>query len=237
TTIRDALEGDMAVLSAPDHAKVVPAGWAPETYEQFKSRRDLWYNSTLLVVLVGPEAGFVMTCGDGGLVVRKRLGDENKSTVLVQSTDDLSVTGVVSLAPDALQFRQTRIALPENCSIEIVMATDGVDRTLRRALGAQNSDQDPYGPDFTRTSSAGSLNALMLHGLDQIENRDIDNVSAAVLRWPSPPPPVRATPAYQGTVAGTGQTVDDINRKLERIKNDGAARLRAAVTLPITPTI
>ena len=227
-TIRAALERDMAILSAPEYAKVVPAGWAPDTYEQFRSRRDLWYNSTLLVALVGAEAGFVATCGDGGLVVRKRVRDESKSTVLVHSTDDLSVTGVVSLSPDALQFRQTRIALPNDSSIEVVMSTDGVDRSLRRAFGPDKTDQDPYGPEFSTISSACGLNALILNQLDQIEGREIDNLSIAVLQWPCPRLPAATAPRYQGAVAATGQTVDDINRKLDRIYRDGDDRLRSA---------
>ena len=234
-TIRAALERDMAMLSAPEYAKVVPAGWAPDTYEQFKSRRDLWYNSTLLVALVGAEAGFVATCGDGGLVVRKRVGDETKSTVLVHSTDDLSVTGVVSLSSDALQFRQTRIALPTDSSIELVMSTDGVDRSLRRAFGPDKTDQDPYGAEFSMIASARSLNTLILSELDRIEGREIDNLSVAVLRWPCPRLPAATAPKYQGAVAASGQTVDEINRKLDRIYRDGDNRLRAAAVEAAPP--
>jgi Protein phosphatase 2C len=228
SSIRSDLEADMAMLLSSDQ-EIVPPGWAADTYRHFKKNRDLWYNSTLLVTLVGPDAGFVMTCGDGGVVVRKTEGGETKSVVVVRSTDEVSVSGVVSLAADAMRFRQTRISLTPDTRLEVVMSTDGVDRSLRREQGMDDSDMDPYGNDFSYCSSSKFLSMKMTERLSQIADREIDNISIAILKSPLGALPVLAEPSYHGAIVAAGETVEDINlksqncRKASELKRFGAA--------------
>jgi hypothetical protein len=236
--IRAVLEADMVTLltAGPSGTGLVPPGWAPDTYEQFKDRRELWYNSTLLVCLVGAEAGFIATCGDGGLVVRKTENSESKSVVVVRSVDDLSVSGVVSLGPDALQFRQTRTLLTADTRLEIILSTDGVDRSLRRDAGRDDAEFDPYGTEFSRTDSASRLHSAMIRTMQGIEAREIDNISTAVLHWPPSALPPLASPRYVGPIAAYGETIADINRKSDR----AARRLlelrnRAATPVALPP--
>jgi hypothetical protein len=189
------LEDDMVRLET---AGTVPPGWSLETHRQFKGRRELWYNSTLLFALVGAEAGFVATCGDGGAVVRKRGREERRSIVLVGSTDDLSVSGIVSFGPGAMQFRKSRIAMTPDVDVEIILATDGVDRSLRRAQGSIAESSDPY--DEIRVNDSPRLQAWMTGTLQAIDDREQDNISAAVLRWPAGAPVPLAPPEYRGQI-------------------------------------
>lgn len=223
---RDHLIGEIRRCLETDHnillrAGQIPSGWSEDAYRQFRERGELWYNTTLHVVLVGPEAGFALSCGDGGLVVRKHKNRETKSVVLVRSTDDLSVSGIVSLGPDSMRFRQTRITLDQGTSLDIIVATDGVDRSLRREAGNDAEDFDPYGPDFLGSPMSALFNdpqgfkGMVDLRLAHIANREIDNVSTAVLHWPSPDMlPTPPSPVYSRGIVATGETVEDINSKM-----------------------
>jgi hypothetical protein len=212
--IRNCLEFDIATLL---EAKTVPAGWAHDTYAQYRGRPELWYNSTLHVVLVGPEAGFALSCGDGGLVVRKRENGETKSVVLVRSTDDVSVSGIVSLAPNSMRFRQTRISINPGTSVDVVMATDGVDRSLRHDAGNDDDNFDPYGPEFVSSLAPKTFKGLIDTRLGQIPAREIDNISAAVLHWPPPAAlPAPTVPGFIGPIVAVGEGVDEVNARIAK---------------------
>jgi hypothetical protein len=221
------LENDMALITAAG-PHLLPGGWTPDAYHRFKDRRELWYNSTLLVALLGDEAGLVASCGDGGVVVRKSENGEAKSVVLVRSLDDLAVSGVVSLGADALQFRQARISMTPATHIEIVMSTDGVDRTLRRQAGRDDAEYDPYGPAFSSARSSASLHQAMTACLDGITDREVDNVSAAVLRWPQPP-------SRDVVRSRHGAPAQALNWRSPHTPATGLASVESTLSLPQTP--
>jgi hypothetical protein len=204
--IRRVLAADMAVIRESD----IPIGWAPNTYKHFKERTELWYNSTLLVSLIGRDAGFIITCGDGGLVLRKIESGVLTSKVPVRSTNDLSVSGVVSLAPDALRFTAARISLSASTQVQIIISTDGIDRSLRREANRDDVDFDPYGSDFLDSQSSQDLSTRMIERLNQIVEPEMDNISIAVLHWPPPPLRQLERPSYQGRIAAAEDTIGDI---------------------------
>jgi protein phosphatase 2C-like protein len=232
--IKHCLECDIAMLI---EAGTIPAGWARDTYAQCKGRRELWYNSTLHVALVGPDAGFVLSCGDGGLVVRKRENGETKSVVLVRSTDDISVSGIVSLAPNSMRFSQTRIAINPETSVDIIIATDGVDRSLRRDAGNDDESFDPYGAEFVSSLAPKTFKGLVDTRLGQIATREIDNISSAVLHWPPPTVlPTPLLPGFIGPIVAVGEGVDEVNARIEA-RHNLLSRARAQPRPPTGKTL
>jgi hypothetical protein len=227
--INRALENDMTLLLS---AGAVPPGWAPETYRQFMVRRELWYNSTLLVALLGANGGFAASCGDGGFVVRKRENGTEKSVVLVGSTDNLTVSGVVSLAADAMQFRKSRIAMSTNTNVEILITSDGVDRSLRRNRGEEVEQLDPY--DVISAKDSKELLAWMTGTLREIPDREVDNISTAILHWPPPATPPLPPVTYLEPIVPPGKTTLQINReaeaRFERPQDPNHGSLNDAVT-------
>jgi hypothetical protein len=179
-----------------------------------------------LVSLVGADGGFVATCGDGGLVVRKTDVDATKTTVVVYSTDDLSVSGVVSLGSDALQFRQTRISMEKSTRLEIVMTTDGVDRSLRRHAGRPEVEFDPYQDEFPCPISSMDLRKWMEERLEAMSDREIDNVSSAFLSWPMPDSPAVGRVVYQGEIVPSNETVNHINARQAKRFSAGIEKIR-----------
>ncbi len=223
--IRDALEADMRSIAAAGD-NLVPAGWARDTYHHFRGRRELWYNSTLLVAFVGAEAGMLAVWGDGGAVVRKSEDGRTTSTVLVRSTDDVAVSGVISLAADRFDFSPVRIALAPTTRLEIILSTDGVDRALRHDSDA--ADFDPYDASFSGQSSSQALNAMLAARLDQVASRDIDNISAAVLQWPHPRLPPLNGPRDRRAIAAADMPGDDIHASREPMR-------RSVLDGPVAP--
>ena len=204
-TIRAALEADMNILRAH---KSVPSGWSPDTYHQYENRRDLWYNSTLIVALVGKDAGFLLSCGDGGLVVHKTEGNTTRSTILVKSTDELGVHRVVSLAPGAMHFAPVRVTLNLETRLEIIITTDGVDRSIRKPFEDNGGEIDPYANVFTDLHSSDDLLQVTKERLEAIPEREIDNISVAILRWPVELAPLPRPPTYIGSIQSTRAHVD-----------------------------
>ena len=162
----------------------VPTGWDPALFRSLQGRAEYWYNSTLIVAMAGADGGFVLSCGDGGAVVTKRsVPGESKTFVLVRSTDDLSVSGVVSMTPDAMRFKSTLVRIEPGDFLEITLSSDGVDRSLRRTLEQDTAEADPYGAMYSNLDSAALLDRVQ-SSLAPIADREIDNVSVATLRWP-----------------------------------------------------
>jgi hypothetical protein len=167
-----ALIDDQALLTAQE---AVPADWNSAQYHRHRGRREFWYNSTLVMALVGPAAGFALWAGDGGLRIEKHLASGPKRvSEPLRSTADPQVSNVVSLA-GTIQFGGGRFEIaPELTGIVLTLVTDGADRTqqhIKKRMALEDED------DSERL-------ALALERLSSAPESDVDNYSAAVLRWP-----------------------------------------------------
>jgi len=170
--LREALELDRSWLI---EQAAVPQDWDVGSFRKFSGTISLWYNTTLLLSLVGPEAAMILWSGDGAICLSKRFKDgriENSSPL--RSTDDFSVNNVVSLS-GPISFSGGRIDITEDLKgLTVIICSDGPDRTLQR-------NGDPI--EILDVSSSMSV-ARTLDTLAQYENREVDNYSAAVAHWP-----------------------------------------------------
>lgn len=165
-------------LNLLDYKNVVPANWSVEMYETYKERNELWYNSTLLVTCLGPQAGLIIYAGDGGIeLVKVKKGSKGKSggvdiKEVLRSTEDLTIGSFVSLAVSSKDFRAARISYDDDITgVEVILSSDGVDRTLQMNPGTVTYQ------DLKLDSSATAINQLQeLLTLPQCEP---DNFSVA----------------------------------------------------------
>lgn len=178
-SLRVRLEQDRADLLELDG--LLPNGWQPELYASYMHRTDLWYNSTLLVAVLGPDAGFLLWAGDGGIVLVKNStgsGPEARTiTEVMRSTDDSLVSRYVSLAVTEQTFSLANISYSGNGtplkSVEVYLASDGVDRTLRK-----NAERLDY--QRLNLPSYEVAQQLLVHLATQ-PGRELDNYSIAYL--------------------------------------------------------
>ena len=157
----------------------VPSEWDPASFNKFSSNNAFWYNTTLLISLVSSKGGILLWAGDGAIHIRKNFGRERVETSSpLLSSDDTTVSNVVSLAGPIL-FAGGRVETEGTLeSLRITLCTDGPDRTLQRNGDVRN---------FYDVSDSSSI-AAALDKLTRLPNSEIDNYSAAITRWPMPPP-------------------------------------------------
>ena len=128
--LQNHLRLDQAALKKSD---LTPASWSTETYKKFIERDQLWYNSTLLLALLGPLYGFVFYAGDGGieLVNHHNSGVLNWQTIL-KTPDSLAIDSFVSLAVTGRNFAGRPIFYGDQVNrVDVFLSSDGVDRTLQ----------------------------------------------------------------------------------------------------------
>jgi hypothetical protein len=155
--------------------EAVPTDWEPARYHRHRARHEFWYNSTLVMALVGPGAGMALWAGDGGLRIGKQFADgPTRVSQPLRSTPDPQVSNVVSLAGN-IQFAGGRFEVaPELSSVVLTLVTDGADRTQQHIKKRMPLEDEA---DSER----------LVHTLDRLSSApgsDVDNYSAAVLRWP-----------------------------------------------------
>jgi hypothetical protein len=172
--LRKALERDRRWLLDGD---AIPSDWDAETFRRFRSTDGYWYNTTLLVGLIGPNAAMMLWTGDGAIQIKKEYrGGITETSTPLRSTDDVAVENIVSLAGPTV-FSGGRVEITDNFErLTLAMYTDGPDRTLQR-----------NGDSFDVSNSvSSSVIASELESLTKLPNPEIDNYSAAVARWPVP---------------------------------------------------
>lgn len=197
-TLRDNLIGGLQNVLAADRDRLiangtVPNDWDHDLYRRYIDRLEAWYQTTLLIALVGENGGLILWSGDGGICARKQYenGGEDRITVL-RSSNDVAVENVVSLGR-VIRFQGARVTNDDSiCGISISLVSDGVDRTMQRL---EDRRPDSFGPIpgwHTEPNSTTLTNTLdKFVTLEQKERHsktekvcEIDNYSAAVVRWP-----------------------------------------------------
>lgn len=165
------LASDRELLMQED---ATPADWCPDAFRRFKGRSEYWYNTTLLICLLGPAGGLALWSGDGAVKITKRRGGALEHQWPLRSTADMAVSNVVSL-DGPICFGGGRFATgAELDGASVALLTDGVDRTLQ-----QNGD--PL-QSFAAPSSASVRQVL--ESLGKLPRHDSDNYSLAVASWP-----------------------------------------------------
>ena len=131
--------------------------------KQIKDNPEKWYGNTLLVTFLSPFGGFMVFAGDGGIVLVK--GPSAPKDVF-RSDASSAISRFVTLGVSRATFLGALISYEDNDDfVEVIMATDGVDRTY------QLNDMDLSAP----FSAEASLDDLV----DQIANLK-ERVSGAV---------------------------------------------------------
>lgn len=178
--LREELKRDK--LSLLEYKGLVPSNWSAEMYESYKERDELWYNSTLLVTGLGPQAGLIIYAGDGGIeLVKVKKTSKTKSgnvdvTEVLRSTEDLTIGSFVSLGVSSKDFRAARITYDDDIAgVEVILSSDGVDRTLQ-----MNSARVTY-QHLKLDSSVIANNQLQ--ELLTLPKCEIDNLSVARAAW------------------------------------------------------
>jgi hypothetical protein len=155
-----------------------PPEWDPASFKKFSDNEAFWYNTTLLISLVGPKGGMLLWSGDGSIHIKKHFEKGRiETTSPLRSTDDVNVANVISLGGPILFSGGRLDTLGSLDGVTVTLCTDGADRTVQR-----NGDQ----AEVLDVSDSASV-AAVLEGLARLPNHEIDNYSAAVLRWPIPP--------------------------------------------------
>ncbi len=183
TKIRHLFEKDRdGILEYPD---LLPSTFAKEQYEKRKSDDALWYNSTLLCAVLGPETGLILWAGDGGIhLVRQDEGTAHapQESKILSCSKATAIDDFVSLAVGPGDFKGTIIRLDKTRPVSLFLSSDGFDRTLQRC---SKSYRELVPPKNARSSTYAWLakehRELSTGNHPNIES---DNSSFAHISWP-----------------------------------------------------
>ena len=179
--LRKAFRRDQEMLLRQENVEIQPQCFNRQTFLENRHNDTLWYNSTLLFACLGPEQGFLLYAGDGGIHISKKPkpGASAEEKEVLTSKEDLAVESFVSLAVEANEFSAVRVHyLKPGGTIEVCLASDGVDRTLQR-------EDRSYG-SLTRGLNNSQAAHERLSDLSMLPGKEIDNYSLA---WLCGPPP------------------------------------------------
>lgn len=183
---RSALADQLTASFQNDRAEIMdvatPPDWSPQMFERYKKVDRYWYNTTLIMALIGPAAGVVLWSGDGGVLMQKCY--PNRAPVrksALESGDEVTVINAPSLE-GPITLNSARIDLSDGVDeFRLFLCTDGVDRSLAR-LGNRwlwfDGDQ-AFPPRAQNLSS-------LLSGLVGNASCERDNLSVATFAWPPP---------------------------------------------------
>lgn len=175
----------------------------PDFYAKRKDQLESWYQSTLLVGVLGRN-GFVLCAGDGAVVELQ--GESMRQQM--ETTDDLSITSCASLTMGAHDCG-TLFDYDEGQRV-LILTSDGVDRTAATAPGFTREDYfKSLNKRISNASQRKTAAFLALSELASTPGAVRDNYSVAWLRTPdkggdvltqhalleAPPPPPPPPPA------------------------------------------
>jgi hypothetical protein len=171
----------------------VPTRWDAKLFERHSEKTDFWYQTTLLVAVIGRAGGWLVFCGDGGavrfLADGKRIVD---AKVALESGETLELTTSVGIGVSAQNFKRAFIRpAPAGNSLHIVLASDGVDRTLQRTQPAAGSNRYATLDLGSRAAAETAIQALA-----ELPEADRDNMSVVHVCFPpdSPWPTEKVVP-------------------------------------------
>ena len=175
TKLREALTQDRERLLS---SEVIPLGWDPELYKNYRDRLDLWYNSTLLVGCLGPSFGVVFWAGDGCVYVRRTGSESEADSAPLRSSDDLKISSFVNLA-DETKLSAGIIGYRSCDEVILLLGSDGFDRTVQR--GNDLPLREFLGTRFFSDQARRALEQLWTTSF-----AESDNYSLALARWSLP---------------------------------------------------
>ena len=176
-TVAERIRADRSDLLYDYHG--VPPDWDPAVFERSAHLPNRWHTSTLLVAAVAASGGLFCFAGDGGIhVVRSRPDGSVSNITTLESTDDMKIRQFVSPEFTGADLSCGVIATEGYDNVEIIVCTDGVDRTLSRA------GMRPW--DFVRGQCS---NVALTNLLETLPSRygaqaDVDNYALARIAWP-----------------------------------------------------
>ena len=162
-------------------AGAVPTRWDAKLFEQHSERTGFWYQTTLLLVVIGRAGGWLLFCGDGGAVRffadGKRIVDAKTA---LESGESLELATSVGIGVSAQHFTRAFIRpAPAGNSLHVVLASDGIDRTLQRTQPEAGSNR--YGTLDLRSQAAAET---AIQALAELPDADRDNMSVAHVCFP-----------------------------------------------------
>lgn len=176
--MRDALLADRDLLNG---LNFVSPAWAPAIYGRLMDDDRLWYNTTLLMACMGGTRGIYVSVGDGGAVLFRDRGQGSEEITLLRSDASLTIPHAVNLTMSPNDFVMRPINLEGVKSATMVLASDGVDRTLQRLDGQLDYGVLARTPPAPRTA-IGFLDRILASEADLVEP---DNMSVAMARMPT----------------------------------------------------
>jgi len=185
-TIEQRFLEDRAALVSAD---VAPLTWDAALYRQHRDRLAFWYQTTLLVVVIGSSGGWLVFCGDGGATRLFSDGEQVTDVkVALESPDTVELPAAVSLGVTSRSFKRVFLRPPPaGQSVHVVLSSDGVDRSLKNKR-TQMSDLDYTSLDLSSRAAAQST----LEDIARWPEADRDNMSIAhVCSPPDAPWPKR----------------------------------------------
>lgn len=157
-----------------------PPDWSADMFQRHRQTERYWYNTTLVMTLLGPSGGFVFWTGDGGVLIEKTYADKPPvRTSPLESGDSSIVTNIASLVGD-ITLNGAALNMADGVkSLRILLTTDGVDRTL-----AHTGDRWAWFRDGGAFDPNPERLRRLLEDLAADPRCELDNLSAAALVWP-----------------------------------------------------
>jgi hypothetical protein len=189
--IRVKLSYKLGEAFARDHQAVLASGaiprqWKPDIFNRHKDKSELWYNATLLVVILGEDGGFAIHAGDGGIIALYGPGSE---LPILRSTASSTITTFVGnrLSPEDQVRHFTVERIPAtNVSgaplTAVALSSDGVDRTLQYTPGAEDTPGAFISSFIDGVDSSGPLDVFLNKLATGREKVESDNLSLVFLR-------------------------------------------------------
>jgi len=177
-TIEQRFLEDRAALVSAD---VAPMTWDAALYRQHRDRLAFWYQTTLLVVVIGSSGGWLVFCGDGGATRLFSDGEQVTDVkVALESPDTVELPAAVTIGVTSHTFKRVFLRPPPaGQSVHVVLSSDGVDRSLKNKR-TQMSDLDYPSLDLSSRAAAQST----VEDIARWPEADRDNMSMAHVCYP-----------------------------------------------------
>jgi Protein phosphatase 2C len=198
THLREAFLADREIIAA---SKLTPCGWDPAIYRDRGKSDEYWYNTTLLIGVLGPAWGFLTWAGDGAIRLVKTEGDSEEERIVLETDERLTIDQFASIGVSPTQFRAARISYPTDNSgaVEVYLSSDGLDRTLQ-----MNDGRWAY-RDLNLSSGRAAAKQLMDVWRSDKHERDNFSVAKVYIRVSSVNP--KAIPAAKERIVRRRQPV------------------------------
>jgi hypothetical protein len=172
-------------------AHLTPPNWHAAVFGEHSDKLTLWYQTTLLIAVIGRRGGWFVHCGDGGAVrafVKESRIDDLKVALASPDSVELAIAVSIGVTKSAFTRIFLKPAIATGQSVHMVLSSDGVDRSLKNKYGESDVGNSYAALDL---SSAATAQAT-IEAMACWPNADRDNMSLAHVcfppgtRWPHP---------------------------------------------------